>query len=872
MDDRPAPLLYLADLTLDDADRVGAKAASLGRLAREGFPVPPGAVIPTTTFERALREADLWKRSQRAVHDAEVAASLHEAILEMPVGQDLVDAWTTRAHALGPRLAVRSSAIDEDGRERSFAGQLTTNLSVPPDGVVDAIRRCWASLYAPRALAYRGSTGPAPGSIAVLLQQMVEPECSGVLFTVNPLNGSWREMVVEAVWGLGEGLVSGQLAPHWYLVRRPRRWPGLLGPMAERVRVRIVDEELPPLRERVVGALGGFTVREPTPSALVHRRTLERNQVIRLCRMGLRLEAAFGEPQDVEWARTKDGRFFVLQARPITATGSPRSQSVLWTRRFIGERWPQPATPLAWSILAPIFSWFIEFDDAQNAHLGGGPPLKLIQGRPYLNTTVFRHLAFKLPGTPSPRFMMELIPPEEERAWQKRFAVAPDLTVYASILRQVVREQRWRRFEFNPLTNPRQWQRFVDRLSAALPDLQARTDEPRALIELAETQQAWIREYIGIHICSLLFANIFWQLLEGALATTLPQHPRLVQSLAVSPAGNLTTSTNQALYDLAQTATETDLDALAAGSPRRGPFEQALRQFLERFGHRAEASWEIMTPRWSTDPSRLTPLLRALRSGESTSSPRSRSDEREARFAEALEIVDRELRGWQHQWVAFVIERTRTYLLLRENQRFWFDHLLSAVRATLLRLGAGLERRGVLEKAGDVSMLTWPELRAASLTSEVGQDLLDVVRQREAEQARFALADPPTFLVDDDDPALRDRDSLRLQGLGISAGRACGQVRVIHRVDEGSRLQRGDILVTRAVDPGWTSLFQHVGGLVLELGSVLSHGAVLAREYGVPAVVNIDDATRQLRDGDWVTVDGHRGLLWVHGDEPPETS
>lgn len=363
MHDRPVPMISLADLTPADALKVGGKAFALSRLVHTGFPVPPGAVIPTQVFQAALREAGLWETSQRAIHDPEAGTALHEAIQTMPIAEAVCDAWITQARTLGPRVAVRSSAIGEDGVSKSFAGQLTTSLSVPPEEVIDAVRTCWASLYSSRALAYRGAVGPQPGSMAVLIQQMVEPESSGVLFTINPLNGSWREMIVEAVWGLGEGLVSGQLAPHWFLVRRPRQWPGWLRRFAERVRVRVVDEDLPPLHERVVGALGGSTIREPTPASLIHQRTLHRTQVVRLCRMGLRLEAALGEPQDIEWARTKDGRFFVLQARPITATGSPRNENVLWTRRFIGERWPEPATPLAWSILAPIFSWFIGFDE-----------------------------------------------------------------------------------------------------------------------------------------------------------------------------------------------------------------------------------------------------------------------------------------------------------------------------------------------------------------------------------------------------------------------------------------------------------------------------------------------------------------------------
>jgi pyruvate,water dikinase len=216
-----------------------------------------------------------------------------------------------------------------------------------------------------------------------------------------------------------------------------------------------------------------------------------------------------------------------------------------------------------------------------------------------------------------------------------------------------------------------------------------------------------------------------------------------------------------------------------------------------------------------------------------------------------------------------VIAYARTYLLLRENQRFWFDHLLASLQGVLLFLGDHAVREGWLADRADVALVTWPELRIAALGGRPPDRA--VIEARRAARAEDLRVDPPTFLVGDD-PGPPDRGARRLQGLGISSGRVRGRVRVVRSLDEGHTLERGEILVTRAVDPGWTPLFLTAAGVVLEMGSLLSHGAVVAREYGLPAVVNIERATSRLATGQEITVDGSRGLVWVHSIASPGTA
>ncbi|MBX2799275.1 MAG: hypothetical protein KTR31_16490 [Myxococcales bacterium] len=840
----------------------GGKAVELGRLARLGVPVPAGAVITTDVFRRVLQDAGLLPLAEAVQREPHRAQELARELRDMQLDPEVRAQWVATAARLGSRVAVRSSGVDEDGAARSFAGQHATFLSVSPQEVPDAVLRCWRSLYGSRAMVYRGSEGPAPGQLAVLVQEMVEPDCSGVMFTINPLNGSWREMVVESVWGLGEGLVSGQIAPHLFVLRRPRRLPRPFRRLAERVRLQVVEEDLTLQEERYVADAEGRLVRQAVPEPLRRRPTLRRPALRRLCRLGLRIERALGAPQDIEWARDRDGGFRVLQSRPITTHAAARPEGqVLWTRRFIGERWREPATPMGWSLLEPILSWYIAYPHTQEEHLGGGPALKLVHGRPYVNATVFRHLAFKLPGAPGPRFMMELIPPEEERAWRRRFAVAPDLTVYGSLLQATFAERRWRRFEWNPLTNPERWDAFVARLREHLPGLSRTPVDGPDAVRLVHAQLGWVREYVGIHICSLLFANLYWQLLESAVAAWLPQHRSVMEGLALSDAGNLTVRTNDALHALAQRATPDDLTALQQGRPLSAEAQQALSAFLEEYGHRAEASWEVMSPRWRTHPERLVPLLRAQRGSRP---PGERTSAGEQRFSAAMALLREQLGGSRLRWMERLVRDTRRYLTLRENQRFWFDHLLAALQDTLHTVGGFLCEAGALSDAEDVAFLTWTEATDLITGASEVSGWAERVEERRAQRQEQLTREPPTFLVGDDVDAQEVEGSRRLVGLGISPGRVRGRVRVLGSVAEGSRLQPGDVLVTRAVDPAWTPLFLSAGAVVLELGGVLSHGAVVAREYGVPAVVNIEAASSRLVDGQEVTVDGHRGIVWVH--------
>ena len=817
-------LLRLDQIGPRDRARVGGKAAGLARLARAGLPVPAALVVPVEVFQAFLRQNHLWDRAVRG--DPALAEAIHRAPLE----PDFAGQLRSASARLGALLAVRSSGVDEDSAQASFAGQYETHLGVRPgDAVEAALRACWASAYAPHVAAYRGQQGPpTPGGMAVVIQTLVPARCAGVMFTINPLSGSWREMTVEAAWGLGEAVVSGRYVPDYYRVRRPRRAPRPVQRVLARVRLEVVEEQLRPQPLQLLPGPGGL-IEMDVPPARREAPKLRLAELHRLCRLGLRIEARLGGPQDVEWAQDEAGQFYVLQARPVTTTGrAARTGPVLWTRRFVGERWTEPVTPLGWSVMRDLLEWFVAYPETSRRYLGGEEASRLYRLAPYFNLTVFRHLAFKLPGAPPPRFMLEILPPDEEQRLLRRHAQAPDLRVYAHIIATTIREKRWQRFRWNLFTNWRAWEAYRERLDRELPPLSTPLHTRAEAVARAEVCRELARDYIKVHICSLLFANIWYQLAESALIAR--GHAEAVSVLLQPPADSMTLHTNRALWQL-------------------GRGELSLETFLADFGHRAGNSWELFSPRWREAPELALALARTAAATEEDPAVRAAARKQEAQAA--LDRLDLPLRS--------LVRLTRRYLLLREDQRFHYDRLLWVWKDAYrwLEADTGLALRFL--EAAEVAALLRGELPA-----ERAAELIDRRQAAYTEEAarRVAGDEPPDFLVGDahpQDPA----SGGRLQGVGISEGVVTAPVRVLRSLADAERLQPGEIMVTRATDPGWTPLFLTAGGLVMELGGMLSHGAVVAREYRLPAVVNVPGATSRLQDGQIVTVDGSRGVVWI---------
>jgi len=812
------PLIPLDDPRALDFETVGGKAASLARLAAAGVTVVPGFVVPVSIFEGFVS-------GLKAEGDG-MAAVILGAVL--PPG--LAALLRTASNKLGSRLIVRSSAIEEDGATSSWAGQFETIIGARPGREMEAaLLKCWASAFGVTARAYADSRGVGRSvGMAVLIQPMLEPRCAGVMFTINPLSGSWREITVEAAWGQAAPVVQGALVPDFYVVRRPRRCPRPIQRVLAALRLEVLEDQVRHQSEKWVLGDNGLVV-EPVVVGDVKAPKLLHPMLLRLCKIGLKAESEMGCPQDVEWALGDDGRFVVLQSRPITSVPPVRrSGPALWTRRFIGERWTEPATPLGWSLVGGLLEEFIGYPETQRQMLGGGEAAQLIRFAPYLNITIFRHLAFKFPGAPPPQFIMELLPDNEAKRWRVHHAQWPDFGVYRRVIRETLKARRWRLFAPGIFSNPRRWRAFESDLNDALPGLSKLAPDLKTAMARAERCKALARRYIGIHVMSLLYANLLYQLVEAALAAQ--GHGALVRDVLRPTEESWTVRSNQALWCL-------------------GRGQLSMEDFLAAFGHRAGSSWELFSSRWKEEPAMVEVLAEAAAQHPDPA--------RMAKTQATRALVATAKLG---PWMRRVLSLTQTYLLLREDQRFSFDRLLCAWSGQLQQIEAitGVEIRFL--EADELEGLVGGSLDTAQAQKQVDGRRAAWVKECER---RAAGDEPPNFLVGGE--ALEEEPAgLRLQGIGTSPGVVSGKVRVLRSLAEGDHLVAGEILVARATDPGWTPLFLKAGGVVMELGGMLSHGAVVAREYGLPAVVNISAATQRLKDGQWVTIDGRRGLVWVH--------
>ena len=572
-----------------------------------------------------------------------------------------------------------------------------------------------------------------------------------------------------------------------------------------------------------------------TPDA----RKLSREEAARLARMGLRIERLIGSPQDIEWAQNSRGEFYMLQSRAVTSTPLSRPpDEVLWTRRFFGERWSGVSSPMGWSITDDLLRWFIEYPLTSKRFLGGSAPTRMIRGRPYFNVTVFRHLMFKLPNAPPPRFILEFFPPEEEQRWLRRRAAPPNFLLYGYIFFETFREKRWRRFRWNPLSNHRAWDEYASGLEGKIAGITSGTQKPLAAVEASVEL---MREYIKIHIISLMYANILYQLAESVV----PEHLR--DRLLVCNSDNKTLQVNRDILALSELRNEA----------KESLFKSAFNDFIERHGHRSTTnSWEIFVTRWCDDPEAVQRLLISTGSGLGKTSPRDGGRD-SGQFDEAMRELESTCGLLKRRWVRGLIRLTQRYLQLREEQRYEFDRVLLATNRSLMRVGVALFG----DDSGLIEWLEWGEARSALAGSVSLESVRLTAETRRDEWAEFASDEaPPTFYLGDEPLDIISGPGA-LKGLGISSGRHTGRVCILTSPEQADDLRAGDVLVTTSTDPGWTPLFSVAGAVVMEMGSMLSHGAVVAREYGLPAVVNVAGVTKKLINGEIITVDGSRGVI-----------
>lgn len=781
-----------------DVALAGGKGANLGELVRAGFGVPAGFVVTTHLYAEALRSAGLDPAAPATA--PEVPAGLAAAV---------VDAYVRLG--AGP-VAVRSSATAEDLPGAAFAGQQETTLDVVgPDAVLVAVRGCWASLWSDRAVAYRRQVGftDVPRT-AVVVQRMVPSEHAGVLFTADPVTGARDRVLIESGAGLGEALVSGLVTPEHVVVDRRGR-----------VTRRRSDAGSPGLPTETFRGLAAT---------------------------GRRIAAHFGRPQDVEWAFA-DETMWIVQARPLTAlppapirVGRVRRASGAICAELLPTR-PYPLDLTAWT--AP--GWFA-IATRMAAEI---PGLRI-------------DLAQVLPRVDG--VLTELRPPHPRPTW--RVVTAP-----------VRLASRLRRFDPARWTeDPRfvAYEHAVHALRAQDPGTSSWAD----LLAVPAQVLALLDRYVDLRIDHLSVAAVhvvrlrlllvalglpgeFWPLLAG-----LPTRTRAANEALAAVAAQI--RADEAWREAFREASDTALVAAVWHDDAHGPLREALQAWLDAYGHRETTSAALVSsPTWADDPTLLLGNLRALVGGPVGSGPAVDADvdsavDPDVRAADALAALRRRRRVRLTRSAALLTRATaaaRAAMTFREDSHVHALRLRPVLRRVLLEAGDRLVRAGVLATRDDVFALQLDELRGLGdprrLDGVETQRVQELVRRRAARRAELGtrVISPATL-----HPGARraSADAL-VSGAPGGGGRARGVVCVVRGPAEFGRLRPGEVLVCPYTNPAWTPLFPLAAAVVADVGSFGSHAAIVAREYGIPAVMGTGDGTRVLTDGQAVLVDGDRG-------------
>jgi phosphohistidine swiveling domain-containing protein len=842
-------VVSLHHLCAADIDLVGGKAANLGELAASGLPVPPGFVVSTLAFREVFASlgirADAAEEIQRKIIEAEVPGPLADAILE------------AHARLVGDRdivCAVRSSATAEDLAGASFAGQHGTYYYVNRERLLEMIRRCWASLWGAEAVDYRASRGIPHEAVAmaVVVQEMVRSEVSGVTFTANPLNGDRGQIVIESSWGMGAALVDGRVTPDRFVVGRDGQ-----------LREQRIAEKRYMILPRLVEGHGERLI--PVPEELRRRETLRPDQIAEVAEWSLKCEKHFGAPQDVEWAIT-DGRFHLLQSRPITTLHAQSAREPVQGKyvlfKAIAENFTDPLTPLTADLLAPLLP----------------PAMRLIDGRPYFNLAYVRPV---IPFRLSDEELADLIYLRGAPSSLRLSLIKLPIALAMFLMNYLAFGVLFARTRGMP-----------DDFMRGCRDFCRRVDEDPRYGPAEAFQRLWLLpslfQPVGHHalfVNGTFFRFAPWMaLLKRMLRRWLIALPPEALSLLCSGSeGVLTAEMGREIEALASVARRepavadivsklSPADALARlrEEPAARDFLAALERFLAVHGHRGLKEFDLRSPRWEENPALVVGMVRnyvvakSEPAADHDSAAHART-ELEMVIRRALEPLPLErLLRFRWRLIRAAAERVRYFLKLRENSRFYHIMGLGVVRKKILRLEAELLRQGKLKCREDIFFLRVGELNALQAGRLEWRDLDDRIRERRLEHLRVSKSTPPhTIGIAPSGRAAPDTTGHSLTGQCASPGRYIGIARVILDPSVDMTLQPGEILVAPYTDPAWTPLFLTAGAAVVEVGSYLSHAGTVAREYRMPCLVDVPDCTRRIQTGMRLELDADRGTVRI---------
>jgi pyruvate,water dikinase len=897
-------ILPLDKINSEEIGHAGHKAFHLSVLLQHGFEVPPGICISTDAYEffvlnngiQPLLLAVLIDLTSNPQLVPKVAQEIQTQFLTLPVPEELEKFLKEvfESFQMGEYgLAVRSSATAEDLPAASFAGQQETYLGIKTEEEFQkAVVRCWASLWSERSITYRLRHGlnPISASIAIVLQTMLDPDYAGVISTSYPVSEGESEILIEAVPGLGEGLVEGNLSPDRYLMAR--RFPHKL--------IRETKEDH--ARAYRVAEEGGTRLED---SAKIS--PISENVLTQLARDSMRIESIFKRPVDIEYAIVSD-KIYYLQARPITVVhdtrlkvfyGSPKIEDALqgkltvWTDHKLRGLIPYPLAPLAWN---------------------------------FWNYEVFPTLIQKMTGIyesnelfPYFHFLDRI---NGRLFWNLNLLLAGPVTGY--LLRRRIEKSDHgpqdqlmpllKSSEFHPIKVHPKWKYWKIRLDAYMKffgiylnwrkyfDTQQGWNELRKVSDLLESEKreptGWneleilneVSRYVRTVVPELVDL-MGWIVLGGLAFSNLR---KISPSWTGIPAAHFLEGLEkdpsiEAALDLWQVALKArPIQHLLPAIPDfdRDKFEEELKKteegtlflnelnaFLERYEDGSARELDILAPRWKEDPSFVVQVIRNYCNHDPESpspiqkyeeSKRLRKETTDLGLKRVQEGFLNKVRFWRRSVFLVTLGVSQEQMPFRSALEYNCVRILQYARKMYLEIGERMKAKDLIQNREDVFYFSFPELKQILKGREEAEDLEEVILRRKSEWQYYLPQTPPSVITNQDSGATKRKKVVvkrQLDGLGVSRGRGKGRARILREPWEHANLNPGEILVLPFVDPGWTPLLLTAGGLVVESGDILGQGAIAARELGVPAVFRIANATSAFRNGDQLLVDADNGTV-----------
>ncbi|MCB9153626.1 MAG: phosphoenolpyruvate synthase [Caldilineae bacterium] len=859
---------------------VGSKGANLGELSRiEGIRVPDGFCISTEAFKRTIRETSsinelLDRLSLLKVEDRgevrELSAEIRRAIEGIAIPQEIREEITRFLSGLGEKsaYAVRSSATAEDLPTASFAGQQDTYLNIlGTEAILAHISKCWASLFSERAVIYRLQHGFDHRDVylAVVVQKMVFPQAAGILFTADPVTSNRTVSFIDASFGLGEALVSGLVNADVYKVRSGT----------------VIDKRISTKKLAIDASEGGGTQEREIEAGLQNRQVLTDEQIVQLARTGRKIEAHFGRPQDIEWCLA-DGTFYVVQSRPITTLYPIPEVNDRENHVYVSVGHQQMMT----DAMKPLGISFWQLTAGRPMFPAGGR--LFVDVAPDLASPVRRNILVNVLGKSDPLIRDALTTILERGDFIQSLPDDPQEPTPGASKKDPPPANYQALNDYDPAIVAELIHRRQTSLEALKQDIQTQSGPELFEFILADIQRLKQRlsdpQSFGVFMTAMnastwLNENMLAWLGEKSVADTLSQ----------SVPNNVTSEMGLALLDVADVIRpypeviaylqdvndeqENVLDGLVQFD---GGWESrdAINAYLDTYGMRCAGEIDITKTRWSERPAILVPMiLTNIKNLQPGAGPRRFEQGRREALEKEHELLDRLQQlpdgDQKAEETKRMIGLVRNFIGYREYPKYDIVSSYFVYKQALLREAGQLVQAGVIREKEDIYYLSFEELHAVVRTHTLDYQLIS---QRKEEHQSYERLTPPRILTSDGEiiRGAYKRENLpagAIVGLPVSSGVIEGRARVILNMEDAD-LEDGDILVTPFTDPSWTPLFLSIKGLVTEVGGLMTHGAVIAREYGVPAVVGVENATKLIKDGQRIRVHGTEGFVEILSSDP----